>query len=56
MSRDRFGEPQDEHFATSKRPSLAQKAEEKLSVLNELQRIVQESKCALAESSSNKSK
>jgi hypothetical protein len=56
MPSDRFSELQDEFFSTSKRLRLAQKPEEKLALLNELQRIVQESKRALAESASKKSK
>jgi hypothetical protein len=56
MPSDRFSELQDEFFSASKRLRLAQKPEEKLSLLNELQRIVQESKRALAESASKKSK
>ena len=43
---------QDEFFATSKRLRLAQKPEEKFSLLNELQWIVRESKRALAETDS----
>jgi len=45
----RFSQLQDEFFATSKRLWLAQTPEEKLELLNELQRIVMESKRALAE-------
>jgi hypothetical protein len=56
MSSKRFSELQDEFFATSKRLRLAQKPEEKLALLNELQRIVQESKRALAEMNRPKSK
>jgi hypothetical protein len=55
-SSKRFSELQDEFFATSKRLRLAQKPEEKLALLNELQRIVQESKRALAETNPPKSK
>ena len=40
----RFSELQDEFFETSKRLRLTQKPEEKLELLNELQRIVKESK------------
>jgi len=56
MPSDRFSKLQDEFFAISKRLRLAQEPEEKLALLNELQRIVQESKRALAESGSKKSK
>ena len=52
----RFSELQDEFFATSKRLRLAQKSEEKLALLKELQRIVQESKRALAETDSSTKK
>ena len=52
----RFSELQDEFFETSKRLRLAQKPEEKLELLNELQRIVAESKRALAETDLKKSK
>jgi hypothetical protein len=45
----RFSELQDECFETSTRLRLAQTSEEKLELLNELQRIVIESKRALAE-------
>jgi hypothetical protein len=54
MPSKRFNELQDEFFATSKRLRLAQKPEEKVSLLNELQRIVQESKRALAQTDSKK--
>ena len=56
MSSKRSSELQDEFFATSKRLRLAQKPEEKLALLNELQRIVQGSKRALAENESPKIK
>jgi hypothetical protein len=39
----RFSELQDEFFATTKRLRLAQSPEDKLALLNELQRIVKES-------------
>jgi hypothetical protein len=46
----RFRELQDEFFETSKRLRLAHTPAEKLELPNELQRIVKESKRALAES------
>jgi hypothetical protein len=52
----RFTELQDEFFETSKHLRLARTPEEKLELLNELQRIVKESKRALAEPDSKKSK
>jgi hypothetical protein len=52
----RFSELQDEFFATSKGLRLAQTAEDKLALLNELQRIVQESKRALADTEPRKQK
>ena len=52
----RFSELQDEFSATSKRLRLAQTAEDKLALLNELQRIVQESKRALADTEPRKQK
>ena len=55
MSSKRFRELQDEFFATSTRLQLAQKPEEKLALLNELQRIVQESKLALVGTDSKES-
>jgi hypothetical protein len=54
VSGKRFRELQDEFFATSRRLQLAQKPEEKLTLLNELQRIVQESKRALVGTDSKK--
>jgi hypothetical protein len=51
---ERFRELQDEFFATSKRLQLAQKREEKLALLNELQRIVQESIRALVDTDPKK--
>jgi hypothetical protein len=55
VSSKRFRELQDEFFATSTRLQLAQKPEEKLALLNEFQRIVQESKRALVDTDSKKS-
>ena len=55
MSSKRFRELQDEFLTTSTRLQLAQKPEEKLALLNELQWIVQESKRALVETGSKKS-
>jgi hypothetical protein len=55
VSSKRFRELQDEIPATSTRLQLAQKPEEKLALLNELQWIVQESKRALVETGSKKS-
>ena len=54
MSSKRFRELQDEFFAISRRLLLAQEPEEKLALLNELQRIVQESKRALVDTDSKK--
>jgi hypothetical protein len=54
VSSKRFRELQDEFFATSTRLQLAQKPEEKLALLNELERIVQESKRELVQSASKK--
>jgi hypothetical protein len=54
VSCKRFRELQDEFFATSTRLQLAQKPEEKLALLNELQRIVQESKRELVDPDSKK--
>jgi hypothetical protein len=45
----RFSELQEEFFATTRRLRLPQGAEEKLALLNELQRIVEESRRALSE-------
>jgi len=45
---------QDEFFATSTRLQIARTPEEKLALLNELQRIVEESKRALVEADSKK--
>jgi hypothetical protein len=45
----RFSDLQDEVFATSKRLRQAQTPDEKLALLNELERIVKESKRVLAE-------
>jgi preprotein translocase subunit Sss1 len=56
MQTKRFSELQEEFFSTSKRLRLAQKPEEKLALLNELQRIVQESKRVLTEPDSEESK
>ena len=55
MSSKRFRELQAEFFATSVRLRATEKSEEKLALLNELQRIVQESKRALVETDSKKS-
>jgi hypothetical protein len=52
----RFTELQDESYETSKRLGLARTSEEKLELLNELQRIVKESKRALTETDDMKSK
>ena len=49
MASKRFSELQEEFFATIKRLRLAQGAEEKMALLNELQRIVEESRRALSE-------
>jgi hypothetical protein len=54
LSSRRFRELQDEFFATSKRLQLAQKPGTKLALLNELQRIVQESKRALVDTDATK--
>jgi hypothetical protein len=48
-SSKQFSELQDDFFATSKHLRLAQKPDEKLALLNELERIVKESKRVLAE-------
>ena len=48
MVSKRFSELQEAFFATTKRLRLAQGAEEKLALLNELQRIVEESRHALS--------
>jgi hypothetical protein len=56
VSSKRFSELQDEFFETSKRLRLAQTSEDKLQLLNELQRIVAESKRALGETDPKKSK
>ena len=56
MPSKRFSELQDEFFETSKRLRLAQTPDEKLELLNELQRIVKESKRALTETNSRKTK
>jgi hypothetical protein len=55
VSSKRFRELQAEFFATSVRLRATEKPEEKLALLNELQRIVQESKRALVETDSKKS-
>jgi hypothetical protein len=49
VSSKRFRELQDEFFATSRRLQEAQEPKEILALLNELQRIVQESKRELVE-------
>jgi hypothetical protein len=54
VSGKRFRELQDEFFAISARLRATEKPEEKLELLNELQRVVQESKRALAETDSKK--
>ena len=54
VSSRRFRELQDEFFAASTRLQLAQKPEEKLELLNELQRIVQVSKRELVDTDSKK--
>jgi len=54
MSSKRFRELQDEFFAISTRLQIARTPEEKPALLNELQRIVQESKQALVEPDSKK--
>jgi len=56
MPSKRFNELQDEFFETSKRLRLAQTPQEKLELLTKLQRIVKESKRALAETDPKKSK
>lgn len=56
MPSKRFTELQEEFFKTSKRLRLAEKPEDKLELLNELQRIVTESKRALADPAPKKSK
>jgi hypothetical protein len=55
MPSKRFTELQDEFFETSKRLRLARTPEEKLALLTELEKIVKESKRALAEADSKKS-
>jgi hypothetical protein len=52
----RFSELQEAFFATTKRLRLAQGAEEKLALLNELQPIVEESRRALSETDPKESK
>jgi hypothetical protein len=52
----RFTELQEEFYETSKRLRLARAPEEKLELLTELERIVKESKRALAESDGKKLK
>jgi hypothetical protein len=52
----RFTQLQEEFYEISKRLRLARTPEVKLELLNELQRIVKESKRALAEPDSKKSK
>jgi hypothetical protein len=52
MSIKRFNELQDDFFETSKRLRLAQTTEDKLEMLDELQRIARESKKALRETGS----
>jgi hypothetical protein len=54
VSSKRFRQLQDEFFATSARLQAAEKPEEKLALLNELERIVQESRRALVETDSKK--
>ena len=54
MSSKRFRELQDEFFAISTRLQIARTPEEKPALLNELQRIVQESKQALVEPDSGR--
>ena len=54
MASKRFRELQDEFFAISARLRATEKPEEKLALLNELQRIVQESKRELVETDSKK--
>ena len=54
VNSQRFRELQDEFFETSKRLQLAQTPEAKLELLNELQRILKESKKALTETGSKK--
>jgi hypothetical protein len=56
VSNKRFSELQDEFVATSKRLRQAQRPEDKLALLNELQRIVKESKQALADGEPRKQK
>ena len=56
MPSKRFSDLQDEFFETSKRLRLAEKLEDKLELLDELQRIVRESKRALTETDAEKSK
>jgi hypothetical protein len=52
----RFSDLQDEFFETSKRLGLAQTPEEKVELLNDLQRIIRDTKRALAEPEPKKSK
>jgi hypothetical protein len=52
----RFTQLQDEFYETSKRLRLAKTPEEKLGLLNELQRLVKESKQALTEGDAKESK
>ena len=56
MVSKRFSELQEAFFATTKRLRLAQGAEEKLALLNELQRIVEKSRRALSETDPKESK
>lgn len=56
MASKRFSELQDDFFATTKRLPLAQSPEEKLALLNELQRIAKKSKRALTERDLKESK
>jgi hypothetical protein len=54
VSSKRFRKLQNEFFAIFKRLQVAQKPGEKLALLNELQRIVQESKRAPVDTDSKK--
>jgi hypothetical protein len=56
MPSNRFNELQDQFIETSKRLRLARTTEEKVELLNELQRLVKESKRALTETDSKKPK
>ena len=56
MPGKRFNELQDDFLETSQRLRLAKTIEEKVELLNELQRLVKESKKVLAETDSKKSK